>query len=322
MAMREEHSDDDLVFLKEIPAAEEQTLAEYFRLIKKPKIEEGASGMAANEAASSVRVRSVPWPPLDENLEFYRKPEVVKNAQSAGILHFLSATLAPIQIQDQEVSEFVERYQVATQIGFVREKRLELTAEVVSRALKVPNCGVSWTSLKKEDYSIGQCFSTLTFLDSIGKELHTAVRVSKTQLTREWRPMVEFVQRWLFWDLDPNGVELGTVVAAVALFQHGLTINWAKLLARKLHQSVEQVKINPIDSEKSFCGGYYLTRIFKLADPIVTTVKAELERREDQSVSMPVSQSLQAPQVYRKLVQDTNQLANLSAGGFSTSNNF
>lgn len=283
MSMVWTDSDDDDNVVKEASTKEDQQKQPSTRLQKKRKIQVGPMKSAQEDATgtpNATGIQSVPWPPLDPELEFYRKPEVVQKLHAAGVLRFLSATSVQFEVRHHDVLQFVENYQSTNRVGIVRGRQLELTADMVSKALRLPNQGVPCCSLKQEDYPIGECFSTPAPFTAMGEESEHSRRVPKAELTEEWREIVGFVQRWLVLDVDPHGVDFGVVVAAFAVFQRGVLINWPRVIARRLHEMISEVKLATIDSEKTFCAGYYLTKIFDATTRIVATVKAGARPKE------------------------------------------
>ena len=170
-------------------------------------------------------VQSLPWPGLHPECEFFRKAEYVRTMRASGILGFISASFVTDPLQNERVVEFVESYQSAECVRSVQGKQFQFTSESVGQALKLPSHGVSCSSLKQDDHPFAMCFSTELVAIPPEEQQGPPIRFLKTQLTREWREVVEFVQRWLFLYMNPYWVEMGTVVAAVAVFEHGVAVN-------------------------------------------------------------------------------------------------
>ena len=315
---KEGDSDDDLSFVKEVLPSSNRAMADFARLWKRPKLEEAASASVAEGGSIGVmlpvfRVPSAPWPPLSTQNPYFRDPIVVQKVVDAKLLEFVSSCLIHYPIQEQLVAEFVEQYQLGTRIGFVQGEKWELTAEAVGKMLKLPIEGASFSSLKEEEFPIEDSYLAPIMVAYKNQEEGAAQRISKRVLKEQWSQLGDFVQQWLCLHVDPDSVQRGALVAAVAVFQFGKVINWAKHLARKLHHSLEQVKANPLDSQRSFFGAYYLSKLLTAATSIGgKVIKPEPTESSSQlgAIAPPV---LQQPDHYRRLATEARQLELLAA---------
>ena len=125
--------------------------------------------------------------------------------------------------------------------------------------------------------------------------------------------MAEFVQRWLFLDMNSHWVEMGVLVAAVAVFQHGVLMNWTKWVTRRLYQLVEDVKYLPIDSTKTFSRGYYVTKILDVVKAIpVSRMKTEAGEGTLELLPTTAELVLGKADYYQRMREEAGQLEMLA----------
>jgi hypothetical protein len=312
MAKEGSDSDDEMIVLEvKLPGAN-RAVADFLQSRKKPKIEGGTSSSVVEES-SSYRVCLAPWSALGDQIDYFYEAATVNQFVAAKLLEFVSSCLVQSEIQDQLVAAFVEQYQVAPRIGFVQGEKWELTAEVVGKTLKLPMEGVNFASLKEEEFPIGDCFLEPQMVVAACPEEGAAQRISKQVLKEQWRQLGNFVQQWLCLQVDSDAVNRGALVAAVAVFRFRKVINWAKYLARRLHHSLQQVKINPLDSHRSFLGGYYLSKLLVSATTRIDRVIKPESTPTTSQLGELTSPALQPPDHYRRLATEARQFELLAA---------
>jgi hypothetical protein len=84
-------------------------------------------------------------------------------------------------------------------------------------------------------------------------------RIAKSAIVPSWKEWIQWVQTYLELDVNPIWTTPRTIRAAVAIRQ-GEKLNWAKYMAKRLHDLVVAAKKN---SASPFGAGQYLTKLIR-----------------------------------------------------------
>ena len=213
--------------------------------------------------------------------------EEQERLMAAGLHHF-GLWLAVIPASDPMlVKSFLERYSEP-------ERRLEmlpgmftqLDTEQVAKVFGLPIGGLAVTNLKESQFGMLPCLQpgTVTTELDVKSDLVEVKRIAKSAIIPSWRMWIQWVQTYLELDEDPIWTTPRTIKAAVAIHQ-GEKLNWAKHMAKKLHDLVIAARKN---AAIQFGAGQYLTKLIRdqMGTAHVERVKfIKLEPRESTSQS-------------------------------------
>jgi hypothetical protein len=188
--------------------------------------------------------------------------EEQEQLMAVGLYHF-GLWLAVIPASDPMlVKTFLECYSKPERrsemlLGMV----IQIDTEQVAKVFGLPIGGLAMANLKDSQFAMLPCLQPGTMITELDAK-HNSVEVkqiAKSAIIPSWKEWIQWVQTYLELDVNPIWTTLHTIRAAVAIRQ-GEKLNWAKCMAKRLHDLVVAAKKN---SASPFGAGQYLTKLIR-----------------------------------------------------------